>query len=66
MERKRPDGATLVPWAHGELLAMVPLTDTHSHVGETAENPGATATNAAVNKTIKTTLALPHLTTSYR
>ena len=55
-DEKRPDGATLIPWTRGKPLpwdVTVPDTYAKSHIEETAENAGAAATKAAVNKSTK-------------
>ena len=53
---KRPDGATLIPWAQGKPLAWdvrVPDTFTQSHLPNTCVTAGAAADTAAVRKTAK-------------
>ena len=53
---KRPDGATLLPWAMGKPLAWditVPDTYAESHLHDTACRPGAAADKAAANKSSK-------------
>ena len=53
---KRPDGATLLPWARGKSLAWditVPDTYAESHLQDTACRPGAAADKAAANKSSK-------------
>ena len=67
---KRPDGATLLPWATGKPLAWdvtVPDTFADSHIGDTATEPAAAANKAAVNKIAKygwTTGKHPYLPSS--
>ena len=53
---KRPDGATLIPWARGKPLAWkvtVPDTYANSHIHDTAIQEGAAADRAAINKYAK-------------
>ena len=53
---KRPDGATLIPWARGKPLAWdvtVPDTYADSHIHDTAIQAGAAADRAAINKCAK-------------
>ena len=53
---KRPDGATLLPWAKGKPLAWdvtVPDTYADSHIAQSATTPCATADQAANKKTAK-------------
>jgi len=53
---KRPDGATLLPWAKGKPLALdvtVPDTYADSHLDDTATTAGAAADKAAGNKEAK-------------
>jgi hypothetical protein len=53
---KRPDGATLIPWARGKPMVWdvtVPDTFADSHLRSTATAPGAAANQAASNKTAK-------------
>jgi len=53
---KRPDGATLLPWARGNPLAWnITISDTYakSHLYDTACRPGAAADKAAANKSSK-------------
>ena len=61
---KRLEGATLVPWKRGKLLAWdVTVSDTYvaSHLAETAESAGAAANKTAANKISKySTLATTH------
>ena len=55
-DSKRPDGATLVPWAKEKLMAWdvsVPDTFAESHLSSTAAEQGAAAKQAADNKTAK-------------
>ena len=50
---KRPDGATLLPWARGKPLTWdITVHDTYaeSHLHDTAYRPGATVDKAATNK----------------
>jgi len=52
----RPDGASMIPWAHGRCLAWdvtAPDTLAQSHVQECAANAGAAAAKAEVAKTAK-------------
>ena len=53
---KRPDGASLIPWKRGKLLAW-DVTVLHAYalspIGEAAKNAGATASKAATNKIAK-------------
>ena len=47
---KRPDGATLLPWAKGKPLAWdvtVPDTYADSHLADTVTTAGAAASNKA-------------------
>ena len=53
---KRPDGATLIPWARDKHLAWdvtVPDTYVDSHIHDTAIQAGAAADRAAINKCAK-------------
>ena len=53
---KRPDSATLIPWAQGKPLAWdvtVPDTYVPPHLPNTSLTAGAAADKAAVNKTAK-------------
>ena len=53
---KRPDGATLIPWSKGKLLAWdvtVPDTYTDSHINMTSSEAGAVARQAASTKNTK-------------
>ncbi|HEY9805674.1 MAG TPA: reverse transcriptase domain-containing protein, partial [Candidatus Obscuribacterales bacterium] len=55
-DSKRPDGATLVPWAHGRCLlwdATTPDTLAPSHVQRTALQAGAAAATAEAAKVAK-------------
>ena len=56
LEGKRPDGATLIPWAREKPMAWdVTVLDTlaDSHISETSEEAGTAAKRAAANKTRK-------------
>ena len=61
---KRPDGATMITWTRGKLLAWdVTISDTfaNSYIGETSTRATAAADRAAKNKTTKyTDLAKTH------
>jgi len=63
-DAKRPDGATLVPWAHGRCLlwdATTPDTLAPSHVQRSAVLAGSAALSAQGVKTAKyTSLAVAH------
>ena len=63
-DAKRPDGATLVPWAHGRCLlwdATTPDTLAPSHVQRSAVLAGSAALSAEGVKTAKyTSLAVAH------
>jgi len=53
---KRPDGATLIPWAKGTSMSWdvtAPDTFVESHLSFTATQQGAAAKQAADNKTAK-------------
>ena len=53
---KRPDGATLIPWARDKSMAWnvtVPDTFAESHLSSTSVEQGAAAKQAADNKTTK-------------
>ena len=55
---KRPDGATLIPWACGKPIAWdvaVPDTYAQSHLNSTSLQAGAAADNAAITKKTKYT-----------
>jgi hypothetical protein len=59
---KRPDGATLIPWAKGKCLAWdatVPDTLAASHLHATCTTPGAAANSAAALKIIKYASIVP-------
>jgi len=56
VDSKRPDGATLVPWARGRCLlwdATTPDTLAPSHVNRSAVQAGSAATSAEEAKTDK-------------
>ena len=60
----RPDGATLIPWSRGKLLAWdvtVPDTFAKSHLHNTAIQACAAADTAAGNKVTK----YAHLATTH-
>ena len=64
MDGKRPDGATLIPWARGKPLAWdvtVPDTFAKSHLQNTATQACAAADTAADNKVTK----YAHLATTH-
>ena len=53
---KRPDEATLIPWARDKPLAwdvMVPDTYAESHIHDTVIQAGAAADRAGINKCVK-------------
>jgi len=53
---KRPDGVTMIPWAHGRCLTWdvtVPDTLAPSHVDDSARSAGAAALKAEASKTTK-------------
>ena len=58
IDAKRPDGATLIPWACGKQMAWdvtVPDTYTQSHLDSTSLLAGTVVDNAATAKKIKYT-----------
>ena len=63
-DRKRPDGATMIPWTRGKPLAWavtIPDTFANSYIGETSTRATTAADRAAENKTTKyTDLAKTH------
>ena len=63
-DAKRPDGATLVPWAHGRCLlwdATTPDTLAPSHIQRSSVQAGSAANSAEEIKTAKyTALSLVH------
>ena len=65
IDAKRPDGATLVPWARGKPMAWdvtVPDTYTQSHVNDTSIQAGTAADSAAAAKKTKyTDIANTHM-----
>ena len=55
---KSPDGATLIPWTRGKLLAWditIPDTYARSYIDDTAARATAAADRAASNKIAKHT-----------
>jgi len=64
IDRKKPDGATLVPWAHGRCLlwdATTPDTLAPSHVQQSARQAGSAAVSAEGVKCAKyASLAVAH------
>ena len=57
-DAKRPDGATLIPWARGKPMVWdvtVPDTYAQSHLDSTSLQAGAAADNAAIAKKTKYT-----------
>jgi len=58
---KRPDGATLIPWARGKPLAWdvtVPDTYADSHINSTSITAGAAANHAAITFSYRLSLKL--------
>ena len=60
---KRPDGATLIPWTRGKLVAWdvtVPDIYANSYIADTATTASAAANRAADNKAKNRELAKTH------